>query len=220
LFVRAWEFGMGGAGYSSHAHDDFLSPILYMHGLPVLADPGTFVYNGDPSNRAKYRGADAHNGLQIGGGTGAVQRMNFGWDNVRPDARLSSEEAATGRVVVTGQYAEWPEHTRRIQISHATASIVDTFDRSPNAACEWRLHLDPMWSSEETSEKGSARFSNQKGDQLLIELHSNFGTQHIENYDYSPSYRVQKQGCVLCLTHSNPSGQFEIVFSVNRASTE
>src|SRR5207244_453092 len=77
LFLRGGEFGMGGAGFSSHAHNDLLAPILWLDGIPVLVDPGTYVYNGDTANRAKYRSEWAHNSFIIGDGTPARQKFNF-----------------------------------------------------------------------------------------------------------------------------------------------
>ncbi|HET6512279.1 MAG TPA: heparinase II/III family protein, partial [Candidatus Kapabacteria bacterium] len=36
LFIRGGEFGMGGNGSSSHAHDDLLAPVIWLSGVPVL----------------------------------------------------------------------------------------------------------------------------------------------------------------------------------------
>ncbi|NNE36438.1 MAG: hypothetical protein HKN13_14475 [Rhodothermales bacterium] len=43
-----------------HPHSDQLSVSLSINGIPVLYDPGTFVYTAAPAARALYRGKSAH----------------------------------------------------------------------------------------------------------------------------------------------------------------
>ena len=86
VFTRAGEFGWGGDGFSSHAHDDFLSPIVSLEGTAIVVDPGTYVYNGNTGERDTYRRADMHNGLIIGERTGAIMKPSFGWIKTRPNA--------------------------------------------------------------------------------------------------------------------------------------
>ena len=218
LFLRAGEFGMGGDGSSSHAHDDFLSPILFLDGLPVLTYAGTYVYNGNKKERSKYRGAEAHNGLLFGGATGAIQRMNFGWHKVRPNAHIRSNEFGEEGAVVIGQYGERPIHTRKVELRKRDATLIDTFDRAPGVECEWRLHLHPKWALEETTEAGNYGFSNAHGDQLMVVLSESFDSRALQPYDFSPSYGVEQPAAMIRLTKLNPLGNFEIRFSVNRLS--
>jgi hypothetical protein len=218
LFLRAGEFGMGGAGFSSHAHDDFLSPIIYLAGLPVLVDPGTFVYSGDQVKRAQYREASAHNGIVFGNGTGAIPRKQFGWERIRPDAIIYETNYTPSEASVKASYGEWPEHQRTVKINQTTALIEDLFLDTVSQHCEWRLHLAPEWimeSNPSSFEEGTYYFRNTTGKHLTVTVNGNFETISAESYDYSPSYRVEVNGTLLRLTASNPAGIFTIQFTID-----
>ena len=219
LFLRAGQFGMGGAGFASHAHDDFLSPIIYLEGVPVLVDPGTFVYNGNPIDRAKYRSAEAHNGIVIGGSTGAVQKLNFGWQRTRPDAKILEAAFTVREAIVTAQYGEWPKHKRIVKVNQSIALIVDRFSDRDRRGCEWHLHLAPEWMLEGES-SSLYRFVTNAGDRLSVKLRGNFETVEAERYDFSPSYGVARPGTMLRLSTSNPSGVYAVLMSIDRAKNE
>lgn len=213
LFVRAGQFGMGGDGYASHAHDDFLSPIVWLSGLPVLVDPGTYVYNGQPEKRAQYRGANAHNGLVPAAGTGARQRMNFGWHRVRPSAQII-EVDFDAAIHVAGQYAEWPMHTRSITVGKHTATILDGFTSAFDGEMYWHYHLHPDWTLEEEG-SGSCTFRTRSGKRLRVTLEGPFQMHRIESYDYSPSYRVSLPATLIHMTATSPQGAFTARFHID-----
>ena len=216
LFLRAGAFGMGGNGASSHAHDDFLSPIIYLDGRPVLVDPGTFVYNGDRENRTKYRMAEAHNGIIIGSGTGAVQRMNFGWHEVRPDAKILKADFASDAATVTAEYGEWARHSRTIRIKLASAVITDEFKSPSSLPCRWFLHLAPEWKLTEQEFNGY-RFQNAGGQSLHLALHGPFDKIEVATYDFSPSYRVQVPATMIQLSAQHPSREYVIRLTIDSA---
>ena len=220
LFLRAGTFGMGGAGFSSHAHDDFLSPIIYLAGMPVLVDPGTFVYSGDPEKRTQYRIANAHNGLIFGNGRTAMPRKQFGWQAVRPDAIIHETSFNDTEAMVTASYGEWAQHQRKVTVKPTTALIEDQFLQSISQRCEWRLHLAPEWvienDSNNTASSNEYHFKTDSGDKLKISLRGNFETTDVESYDYSPSYLVAEPGTMLRLTTSSPGGTYAIQITIDR----
>ena len=65
LAVSAGRTGQGGVG--GHSHNDALSFELHLHGRPLIVDPGTYCYSGDPVARNAFRGTAAHNTLEIDG---------------------------------------------------------------------------------------------------------------------------------------------------------
>lgn len=219
VFIRGGEFGMGGAGFSSHAHDDLLAPILMLDGLEVLTDPGTYVYNGDPESRRKYRGPDAHNSLVIGEHTAARQRMNFGWHAVRPPASVEVIENSRDRAIIRGSYAEWPEHVREIEVSERLATVRDRFERSPERPVRWHFHLHPRWSPLHRSSP-ELEFYDADRNRLEIHLVGAFDTIKLEHYDYSPGYRVTEQAFALELTASVQPGTYEVRMTISRQTTE
>ena len=219
FFLRAGEFGMGGAGFASHAHDDFLSPIIYLAGRNILADPGTFVYNGDPARRTQYRGADAHNGIVIGSGTGGEQRLNFGWNRVRPDAKILEADSTGHDATVIAQYSEWPQHCRTVKLRERSVLISDRFVESVGSPCTWGLHLAPEWAFVDNN-SDHYRFQNSRGDRLSVKLRGNFESIELATYDYSPSYRVAMPGTMLRFSALNPSGTYAILMSIELAAID
>ncbi len=220
LFMRAGAFGMGGAGFSSHAHDDFLSPIIYLDGRPVLVDPGTFVYSADPEKRMIYRKATAHNGLVFGNSTGAIPRKQFGWEQIRVDAIIHETTFHHSEAKVTASYGESPQHQRTVTIHSASAKFEDRFLQPVTERCEWRLHLAPEWILDNNDFQPQSQrefhLQNTSGDRLKITLLGNFQTMNVEPYDFSPSYLVAVPGTMLRLTSSSPMGIYTIQLTIDK----
>ena len=75
-------FDHGPHGYlaiAAHAHADALSIELRVDGVEVLADPGTYVYHGDPAWRSYFRSTFAHNTIEIAGLDQSVSGGPFLW---------------------------------------------------------------------------------------------------------------------------------------------
>lgn len=64
VVARASDVGQNGTG--GHAHNDMLSFEL-SYGAPIVVDPGTFSYTGDPAARNELRSTAAHNTVRIDG---------------------------------------------------------------------------------------------------------------------------------------------------------
>jgi hypothetical protein len=118
-FVRCGEFGPG------HAHADLMSPVIWLRGEPVLVDPGTFVYNGNPEMRRYFR--TAHNILN----EQAEPAGTFAWKN--PPSGIC--EKWTGNEFI-GSVDAW---RRRIRYEAGTFAITDT----AAGQLRWRFHLHP-----------------------------------------------------------------------------
>jgi hypothetical protein len=202
IYLRAGEFGMGGNGSSSHAHDDLLAPVLWLENLPVLVDPGTYVYNGAAKYRSRYRGEHSHNTFSLDEGSEAKQKLNFGWYQVRKPAKMRVDGHR-----ITGHYGEWPEHTRTIELRDTEATITDAVVKTYKRAFA-RLHLHPMWKPDD-SEGLRKTFMNASGDRLHIEIEG-WKRVDLETYDYSPSYRVQVPATKVILQTGPVRGKFAV----------
>lgn len=220
LIMRAVEFGMGGAGFSSHAHDDLLSPILWLESLPILCDPGTYVYNGAPIERAKFRTSEAHNGVLIGLSP-AKQKLNFGWHQIRQPVRIKQQFSARGQYPFTASYGEWPHHVRRIDIHEKICIIEDILDREIETKAY--LHLHPSWTPDRSRsgafQNSSSAFLNPGGDRLMIEL-DNWEAAQPVFYDFSPSYLVKVPAVMLKLHNRGQSGKFAVRMTVRRGDSQ
>jgi len=75
----------------AHSHDDALSVELWIRDEPVLVDPGTFTYTGDPDRRRWYRSAAAHNAPIIDGEPRPPSSLHpFRWDRLSQGRLVST----------------------------------------------------------------------------------------------------------------------------------
>ncbi len=56
---------VGTKGFGNHKHNDQLGFEYHVDGRPVLVDPGSFVYTGNPEARNRFRSTGAHNTLGL-----------------------------------------------------------------------------------------------------------------------------------------------------------
>ena len=87
-------FDHGPLGYLSiaaHGHADALSLTLGIDGLPVLVDPGTFLYGSGGAWRSWFRGTAAHNTLNLGADQSTMAGP-FNWSHKAP-AQLDEQIA-------------------------------------------------------------------------------------------------------------------------------
>ncbi|HZK76155.1 MAG TPA: heparinase II/III family protein, partial [Candidatus Kapabacteria bacterium] len=168
-------------------------------------------------NRAKYRGADAHNGIILGKKNGAEQRLNFGWNHVRPDAKILETSLTARDATAKAQYGEWPQHCRTVKLRERSVLISDRFVGSVGLSCVWFLHLAPEWDVVEKND-GHYRFQNSTGHYLSLKLRGHFEKIELAPYDFSPSYCVAVSGTMLRLSARNPSGAYAILLSIEAAA--
>ena len=103
LFVRGGPFGWGRPGPAAHSHADWLSPVLYLEGEPVLLDPGVFGYDIGLDLRDAFRTWEAHSVIMPGPERGPLPAGLFRWAQF--DARCevqATENGVVGRVFWSG----------------------------------------------------------------------------------------------------------------------
>jgi hypothetical protein len=211
LFVRAGEFGWGGSGFSSHAHDDFLAPAFVFHRHQILVDPGTYVYNGDPESRDEFRVATAHNTIIIGESTGAELKPSFGWKQVRPDASIDFFSESEEEIIAEASFGEWRgEHLRRFRLTKDLLSIEEQ-------KVTWHFHFHPRWRIE-TSDGKKFALHDFRGSEFLFELSSVGLEFEIRDYSFSPSYMEKSPGKKVIFTITLAPGAHHYKFEITRPS--
>lgn len=128
LVVRAWSRA---PRYTAHLHSDQLGVVLWLDGVEVIRDPGTFVYTPLPGERNRYRGVHAHDTPWPSGmdDPAALDPGPFSLRGVPPATILRAD--ATGFL---GCYqARGVVVSRRIDIGDDAVTITDR-PRLPGAA--------------------------------------------------------------------------------------
>lgn len=86
-------FDHGPLGYLSiaaHGHADALAVTLSLDGMPVLVDPGTYLYGSGGDWRGWFRSTPAHNTLNLEGASQSTMSGAFNWSD---KARSRLEES-------------------------------------------------------------------------------------------------------------------------------
>ncbi len=188
LFVRAGDFGWGGEGFSSHAHDDFLSPIVALDGINILVDPGTYAYNGYPNDRDKERSAHYHNGLIVGQNTGAIMEPSFGWIKTRPAAFIKKFEFDENEIKAQTSTLEWiDEHERHFILTPDKFILEDHLHFHSGQSLEWNFHFHPRWRLEKISPSKFA-LRDFRNNHFEFELSGISTELELLEYDFAPSY--------------------------------
>ena len=137
---------------AAHGHADALSFELTIGGQPVLIDPGTYCYQGEPEWRRYFRSTLAHNTLEIGGADQAVQAGPFLW-STQPTSWIESmrgiEDGDQAEITVAhdGYRRLDPKalHFRRLVLDRQTQRLAVTDWVEAEAAAPVRLafHFHP-----------------------------------------------------------------------------
>jgi hypothetical protein len=218
FFVRAGEFGWGGNGFSSHAHDDLLCPVVYLDGNPILADAGTYVYVGDPQLRDQFRDARSHNNIIIGTSTGAQMKPYFGWQVTRKPAILESHSKEEKHFTAVGSYAEWKgKHQRTFVLDDRGFTLHDDLDLPAEEPVEWHFHFHPRWRLKQQDGHTFA-IADFRDQHYRFELSAGVGEFELAEYEYSASYMEKSKAQKLILRQTIQPGKQRYTFAITRAS--
>lgn len=143
---------VGTKGFGNHKHNDQLSFEYHAAGVPIVVDPGSFVYTSDADARNLFRGTASHSTLEIDGAE--QNEMNPEWlfrlfETARAE-HLSF--AGTDRLVeYRGRHVGYTRlegsvtHERGFQFDRQTGTlrIGDRLEGSGPHTFRWHFHLAP-----------------------------------------------------------------------------
>jgi hypothetical protein len=133
---------------AAHAHADALSVEVRCGGVDVLADPGTFAYQGDPAWRSYSRSTLGHNTVQLAGMNQSREGGPFLW--LRHAATQVTEVRDDGDTVCwaaghDGYLALDPpaRHHRQVRLDRAARRLEITDEVTGGHPLALAFHLGP-----------------------------------------------------------------------------
>jgi hypothetical protein len=196
-YVLASNGIVGTKGFGNHKHNDLLSFEYHYAGVPLVVDPGSYVYTSDFDARNRFRSTASHNTLQVDG-----REQN----ELRPEWIFRLFESSHAEHVAFGETADYVEYTGRhhgyerfdpsvthertlrLSRSDGTLTIVDRLSGSGVHDLRWHFHLAPGVDAEtlpgrvELSAR-DRRWTLRGSEDLLFSIAAG---------EYSPSYGVKE----------------------------
>jgi hypothetical protein len=136
---RCGPFGLGGDGYSAHAHCDLLSFVLWVQGVPVLVDSGTYTYAAPWRDR--FRLTAAHNTVMVDGHEQAAPLSKFSWKHV-PEARCTGWDGQRVGGALPG-YGQVEFSRELVHPRPGAWELVDNVTGPAEHLLEWFFHFAP-----------------------------------------------------------------------------
>jgi hypothetical protein len=188
---------VGTNGFGNHKHNDLLSFEFHAHGVPLIVDPGSYVYTSDPDARNLFRMTGYHNTLRVDDveqndvrldylfrmfETSTVEHVGFN-DTV-------DESTYTGRHTGYERLPAAVTHERSFHLAKKTGvlSLVDRLTGSGRHQLAWHFHFAP---GVIVTEQGTGRVTLSAGGRSwTFALPSDLRTK-ISTAWYSPSYGVR-----------------------------
>ncbi len=195
LFLRAGSIGQNGKG--GHAHNDQLSICVFVDGLELICDPGTYVYTALPEQRNTFRSTALHNCLQV---EGEEQEL---WSSGNSETLFwLSSNKAQAEVLQCNEHIVRAQHhgfnkpcIRELKFHEAKVCVVDEFAGLEKKVV--RYHLRPECRITRVHEH-LIRIERQG---RVLELSCNDEPVELEQSVYSPEYgAVLATHCVLIRT--------------------
>ena len=143
---------VGTKGFGNHKHNDLLSFEYHHSDVPLIVDPGSYVYTSDFAARNRFRSTASHNTLQIDG-----QEQN----DLKPEwifRLFETSHAEHVGFVETSECIEYTgrhhgyerfdppvthERTFRLSVRDGSVTIVDRLEGRGDHDMRWHFHLSP-----------------------------------------------------------------------------
>jgi uncharacterized heparinase superfamily protein len=139
-------FKAGPFGYksiSAHSHADSLSFILYVNGIPIFVDSGTYCYHTDLKFRKYFRGTSSHNTLVVNHMDQSEQLGPFLWG---PKAKTRVSSFIPEENFVKAHHSGYKRyhilHSRTITLKEQMKIMDEVSGKGPHVL-DFRFHLHP-----------------------------------------------------------------------------
>ena len=152
MFIRCGRLALN--GLASHGHHDQLAFELWVHGVPVLVDPGWYVYEADPEMFRYFKSTRAHNTVTVDGRDQVASNLFIYPPPTRPIPRLLEWRTDDGSTMFSGEhalYSDLPDavaHRRMVRYVYGNRMILieDLLEGAGIHQLEWNFHFAPGFS--------------------------------------------------------------------------
>jgi len=187
---------VGTKGFGNHKHNDLLSFEYHHSGVPLVVDPGSFVYTSDFDARNRFRSTACHNTVQLDGRE--QNDLNPEWI-FRLFETSNAESVAFADapdfVEYTGRHHgyerfDFPvthERTFRLSKPEGRLTILDRLVGSGDHEVRWHFHLAPGVKAQVAAPAVVRLAAGGRAWELLL---PNGVVPKISPAEYSPSYGV------------------------------
>jgi hypothetical protein len=205
----------------SHVHCDFLSVILYLKGIPIFVDSGTYTYNGPKEWRDYFRLTSAHNTVRINKMEQMAPSGIFSWDAI-PNGKLMSLDLSDEYDRVIAQHDGYRRlmnplvHQREIEYFKIKSmfKITDTLYANGDYLCEWFFHVHPHL---EVVREADASFTFKRNSYSVAKMKFDDSISHVgvEESFYSEYYNEKiSNRCIHFAANVTISTELRVSFEI------
>ena len=200
---------VGTVGFGNHKHNEQLSFELHDEFVPLVVDPGSWVYTSDFEGRNLHRSTAYHNTIMIDG----VEQNEFNpewlfrmFEKANPEHRKFEQSGDT--VIYEGlhhgyetQLEEKVLHTRRFEHDRATGAlaITDTLTGTGTHKLLWSFHFHPAVVPDLDASKRTV-YLRAEGKTWALTWDDAGLTPRLDDTWFSPSYGAREPAKALRLT--------------------
>lgn len=132
------ELGFG--SIAAHGHADALSFQMYVDGIPMFVDPGTYIYHSDIENRNAFRRTENHNTVCVEGKDQSEMLGAFLWGKMAT-CKLLKHDISTEKCVIEAEHDGYAPtiHRRRFEFVGNSLTITDTVSDEKKAEANFML---------------------------------------------------------------------------------
>jgi hypothetical protein len=196
-YLLATNGRVGTNGFGNHKHNDLLSFEFHAGGVPLVVDPGSYLYTSNPDARNWFRSTRSHNTLQIDGVEQNDIRLDylfrmFETSTVEQISFTDTPEDTVYRGRHTG-YERLPApvtHERELRLLKRAQSlaITDRLSGSGSHELKWHFHIAPGVT---IAPQGDGKFRMTAGGHSWILRGPQNANAVISDAWYSPSFGVR-----------------------------
>ena len=189
---------VGTKGFGNHKHNDLLGFEFHPAGIPLIVDPGSYVYTSDPAARNVFRSTAYHNTLMVDGAEQNETNPEWIFRLFEKASPETLEYRTTGEIFVyRGRHVGYTRleqpvtHERSFELARndGTLTIADRLEGSGTHKLRWHFHLAP--GVEATLEEGKIRlFQKEAGAHWQLTISAGLMVSCSPAW-YSPSYGVR-----------------------------